>query len=252
VLPTVSAPNWGTHLKGAGPELHGYTSNSTRPTPEPRVVNQYGIFPSIFGEVRAAYPKAETGVLYDWPVIHYLFETNAVSLEQHLDAKDPEGYDGKDPKQKVEHYERCAALVADTAATYIREKKPLLVFVYLGAVDETGHIIGHDTPEYFATLKKTDDEVGRLVAAVNDAGIGQETVFLVVADHGGINKGHGGKTLLEIQTPWLIAGPGIKRGHSLDDVSVIHYDTAPTIARLLGLTPPQAWIGHPVADAFEQ
>ncbi|MDR2849159.1 MAG: alkaline phosphatase [Verrucomicrobiota bacterium] len=246
VMPTVSAPNWATHLKGAGPELHGFTSNSQKPTPPPRVLNAYGTFPGIFGVVRDARPEAELGVIYDWKTISVLFEGKAVNLDQYVAPEGPSDTE----EQKVARFERSTAEVARLASDYIRTKKPVLAFVYLGSVDETGHAAGHDTPAYYTSLTRTDAGVGQLLDAAKAAGIEQETAWIVVADHGGINKGHGGTSKLEFETPWLIAGPGIRKGHTID-APVTHTDTSPTIARLLGLEAPAVWRGRPVLDAFE-
>ena len=60
--------------------------------------------------------------------------------------------------------------------------------------DHVGHQAGHDTPEYYAKLKELDGYVGRIIQAVTEAGMLKETTFIVTADHGGIEKGHGGKT----------------------------------------------------------
>ena len=52
-LPSSSAINWASMFMGAGPELHGYTQWGSK-TPElpSRVLNQHGIFPTIFQLLR--------------------------------------------------------------------------------------------------------------------------------------------------------------------------------------------------------
>ena len=59
VLPSSSAINWASMFMGAGPELHGYTQWGSK-TPElpSRVLNQHGIFPTIFQLLRDAQPEA--------------------------------------------------------------------------------------------------------------------------------------------------------------------------------------------------
>ena len=48
VLPSSSAANWASMVMGAGPELHGYTTwGSKKPDMPPRVVDDYGMVPSI-------------------------------------------------------------------------------------------------------------------------------------------------------------------------------------------------------------
>ena len=97
---------------------------------------------------------------------------------------------------------------ARQAVKYIKEKKPNLVNIVFDALDHAGHVYGHDTPLYYEKLEEIDGYVGQIVQAVTDAGILNESVFIVTADHGGINKGHGGRTMEEMETPFIIAGKG--------------------------------------------
>ncbi len=50
-----------------------------------------------------------------------------------------------------------------------------------------------------------------IVSAVKEAGMMDETVFILSADHGGKGTGHGGKTMNEMQTPivfwWVLSIP---------------------------------------------
>ena len=114
-----------------------------------------------------------------------------------------------------------------------------------------GHNIGHHTKEYFDQLKTVDIWIGKIVAAVKDAGIENETVIIISSDHGGINKGHGGKTLSEVDIPWIAYGKGIKKNQELKNTMVI-FDTAPTIAWLLGLKTPESWRGIAIKQIMEK
>jgi len=138
----------------------------------------------------------------------------------------------------------------DTAASVIKKQKPLFTFIHVSQPDGVGHNIGHRTPAYYEELQKVDARIGKIVQAVKDAGIENETIIMVTADHGGINKGHGGKSLDEIQIPWIINGAGVKKNHEIKDV-IITYDTAATIAWIFGLKMPQSWRGKPVTDGFD-
>ena len=98
------------------------------------------------------------------------------------------------------------------AETYIKKKQPALLAVCFDNPDHVGHQAGHNTPEYYAKLKELDGYVGRIVDAIKEAGIYENSIIIVTADHGGINKGHGGKTMEEMETPFIIAGKNIRRG----------------------------------------
>ena len=85
VLPSSSAVNWASMYMGAGPELHGYCEwGSQVPDLPSRVVNEHGIFPTIFSELRAAAPAAEIGCIYEWGGIRYLVDTLALSHDKHV------------------------------------------------------------------------------------------------------------------------------------------------------------------------
>jgi predicted AlkP superfamily pyrophosphatase or phosphodiesterase len=248
VCDTKSAPNWGAHLSGAGPEFHGYVSNDAKPGIAPAVLSKYGRFPGIFGITRDAYPKAELGAVYEWDRIHQLIEDKALSYEKEIIQKT----NAKDsPEQQVAKYEQGSVEVASTAVEYITTKKPFLAFVYFGVVDVAGHKLGHNTPGYYACLERIDVLVGKVLASLKTAGIEKDTLVLLISDHGGYGKKHGGTYRPEvIETPWIIAGPGVKRGYTIK-APVVHTDTAATIAHALGLTAPQCWRGRPALEVFE-
>ena len=231
VLPSSSAANWASMVMGAGPELHGYTTwGSKKPDMPPRLVDDYGMFPSIYSQLRKEKPDSEIGVIYEWDGIGYLFPKAAVNKDQNADGD---------------------IAVTHAASTYIKEKKPNFLFVHLHDVDSVGHQIGHGTPEYYAAIERTDTHIGTILKSIEDAGIAESTLVLFTADHGGINKGHGLITMNEMQIPWIIKGPGIKRDHELSQ-SIMTFDTAATIAELLKLKAPQVWIGRPVKEAMNK
>lgn len=230
VLPSSSAVNWASMLMGAGPTVHGYTEwNSAVPEIPSADSSRYGLFPSIFSILKEQRPTAVSALIYSWQGIDPLIAKAATTIR--VAGKDNDNF--------------CT----DTAAAIIRSKKPVLTFVHLDQPDGVGHTIGHRTPEYYKELKNVDARIGKIVAAVKDAGIADQTIILVTADHGGKGKGHGGKSLDEVQIPWVMYGPGVKKGHQLHN-TIITYDTAATIAWLLKLKMPQSWRGQPVAEAM--
>ena len=220
---------------GAGPELHGYTEWYSK-TPElpSREVNKNGIFPTVFSLLHESDPKAEIGCIYEWETIRCLVDTFALNYDKH-----------------VSEAESNPAAAAQYAADYIKKAHPNLLAVIIDNPDHVGHATGHDTPEYYAVLKELDKYVGQIVNAVKEAGMLDETIFIVTADHGGINKGHGGKTMEEMETAFIISGKNIKKGHEITE-SMMQFDVASTIAHIFKLEQPQVWIGQPVLSAFEK
>ena len=124
------------------------------------------------------------------------------------------------------------------------------MFIHLNEPDGVGHGIGHDTPEYYKELKNVDRRIGLIYQAIEEAGIADETIFMLSSDHGGTGKGHGGKSPEEIYIPWIIEGRGIKKNHEISDL-IMTYDTAATIAWIFGLDMPQVWRGKPVLESIK-
>lgn len=234
VLPSSSAVNWASMFNGAGPELHGYTEWGSR-TPElpSRVLNENGTFPTLFSELRKTAPEAEIGVLYEWDGIKYLVDT--LALSHHALAPD---------------YTQNPAALCEMACNYISEKKPVLSAICFDNPDHVGHADGHDTQAYYDKLKELDGYIGHILDAIKEAGIYDNSIIIVTSDHGGINTSHGGKTMMEMETPFIIAGKNIKKTGAFEE-SMMQFDCAATVATIFGLTQPQVWIGRPMMQVFE-
>lgn len=229
VLPSSSAVNWASMIMGSGPELHGYTEWGSK-TPElpSKIIGDGGIYPSIFSLVHKQLPETKKGVSYTWGGIGYLCEKNMVNLD----------YNGKTDEETM-----------DKAIAFMIKEKPSLTFIHFDQPDGAGHNIGHDTPEYYAEVEKIDAFVGRILDALNGNGTLKDTVIIFSSDHGGIEKGHGGKSLFEVEIPWIIFGKNISPKGKLKS-SIVTYDTAATIAHILGLETPDFWRGKPILEAI--
>ncbi len=231
VMPTVSAPNWATILSGAGPEQHGATSNNwslINQGFDPTVKDADGYFTSIFTLIHKQMPKAVTAMFYDWDWLGTFVNKKYITKEQYVQGH---------------------VMITSLALNYIKKEKPVFTFIYYGHPDEVGHSKGHGTNEYFQSINDIDSEVGKLIAGITEAGIAKNTAIIITSDHGGIGFGHGGESMVEIEVPWIINGPGIKKNMLLETPNDLA-NTAPTIARFLGLQIPAEWIGRPVTEAF--
>lgn len=236
VLPSSSAPNWASMYMGAGPELHGYCEwGSQVPDLPSRATNKNGIFPTIFSILRESAPTAEIGNICEWDGIRYLVDTTALNYDKHVFEVETE---------------KDSTATARFAVNYIKEKKPTFLNIVYDALDHTGHAVGHDTPGYYTKLEEIDGYVGEIIEAVKAAGIWDETILIVTADHGGIDHGHGGRKMEEMETPFIISGPSIKQGFEIPE-SMMQFDIAPTIGYIFGLESPQVWIGRPMTSVFK-
>ena len=73
------------------------------------------------------------------------------------------------------------------AVDIIKRKKPNLLLLHLIDLDDTKHRYGTNSPEVHETVMRMDQRLGQIVNAVEEAGIGEDTVFIVIGDHGQIN-----------------------------------------------------------------
>ena len=232
VLPTSSSPNWASAIMGAGPEQHGITDNDWM-MPErditPIATSDGRVFPTIFWLLRQQQPTATIGIFYDWDGFGLLMESSIADKKVNAISADH---------------------AVDAASAYFAEARPLFTFIHLDHVDHAGHTSGWDSTEYTQALENADARIGKIIESTKSAGMYERTLFLIISDHGGKGKGHGGDSMAEIEIPWIIVGPGVKKGHTITQF-VNTYDTAATLAYVFGLKPHEAWIAKPVLDAFE-
>ncbi|MDW2800786.1 ectonucleotide pyrophosphatase/phosphodiesterase [Clostridium boliviensis] len=66
----------------------------------------------------------------------------------------------------------------------ILEKKPELLMIHFIDLDDAKHHYGTDSAEIDQVLLRMDERIGKMMAAVLEAGISEETVFMVLGDHG--------------------------------------------------------------------
>lgn len=233
VLPTVSSPNWASIINGASPSSHGIWSNRWKVSDIKDSVYCHGkkghIFPTIFRVLREQKRRAKIMCFAGWWSFVRLVEPRVCTAKERT---------------------LTTALVASRAVTSIRLRKPDLLFIHLNDVDETGHKHGHGTPEYYKAVEEADVVVGKIVQAVNKAGMADNTAIVIIADHGGIGKGHGGTTPQEVNVPLIIAGGGIKKGYELK-ANPRNFDMTATVAKLLGLQIPDCWEGTVIKEILE-
>jgi len=231
ILPTSSSPNWAAMISGAGPERTGVTANSWERNDDgiaPVAVGDEGIFPTIFSVVRHGKPKAEIGVIHDWDGFARLVEATNVNYISHQDG----------PYNTVSE-----------AVKYIDSKKPDFLFLHLDNVDGAGHGAGHGSPEYYRAVGLADSLLGVVIESYKKAGLYDNTIFIISADHGGVGHGHGGETMAEMEIPFIMSGAGVKKGYEIKG-PFYQYDNAATIAYIWKLPTPSVWTGRPAKSAF--
>lgn len=234
VMPSVTLPNFTSHLTGAGPEVHGVTDNgwADKHTLPAVVTDGDGYFPSVYQALKEAIPKIRTSYYWNWkPLIGPInrrYIDDAVFAEK--DAFIP-------------LYDRAMAFLSENRDV------PTFTFLYTVHTDHAGHKHKWMSPEYIAAIEEGDVQVGRLVAFLKEEGLYDDAHILFITDHGGIEYGHGGISTEEMIVPWVIAGPGIKEGFTITEPNNT-VNTAATVLRLFGVEQPLCWTGEVPESIF--
>lgn len=91
--------------------------------------------------------------------------------------------------------------VSDEAAIFLEKERPELTFVHFSDPDDAGHSEGWLSTAQMTAAREADQCLGTLIRALERAGTLDETLIIVLADHGGHGRGHGKITMSEIQIP---------------------------------------------------
>ncbi len=213
VMPSITLPVHVSMFHAVPPTRHGITTNDYQPMARP--------LPGLAEVAKAA--GLSGAFFYNWEPIRDLSRPNTLEFSYFCHNEwTPDG----------------DQVLADEAVRYLAGHQPDLLFVYMGTLDAWGHDHGFMSDTYLRHLERVDAALGTLLAAL-PAG----ATVLVTSDHGGHGRAHGTDMPEDMTIPWLIAGPGIRAAHHIE-ASVSILDTAPTLARSLGLTPDRQWEGR--------
>jgi predicted AlkP superfamily pyrophosphatase or phosphodiesterase len=206
IYPSLTYPSHTSIITGTYPDKHGIYANEVN---EPGVKEQRWYWYNKDIKVPTLYDIAKksnmkVGILF-WPVsagakVDY-------NLPEIWTVKDSENQtllslrsgtplfiigaelkygklrDGK-KQPNLDNY--TAAVSSDT----IRTKKPNLMLIHLTELDHERHKHGVMSDEAKDALKRMDDRIGQIIQSAVDAGIYDDTTFVVLGDHGflDINK----------------------------------------------------------------
>jgi arylsulfatase A-like enzyme len=122
---------------------------------------------------------------------------------------------------------------------------------------------GQNNPVYAAMIKHTDDAIGRVWKAVEEAVLAQKTVIVFYSDNGGVNYGtpqitdnsplRGGKgNIYEggVRVPAFFVWPGVAQAGTTCDLPINTRDFFPTLAEICGVGGLPKFDGRSVAPAL--
>lgn len=189
LYPTISAQNWGAMLLGTDPDVHGLTNSIVG-----RELYTNKAIPSVFSTLRREMPDSVLCSISNWAPINYGI------IEHDIDVYMEDTPDG--------------TVTTDRVVECVLTRKPTLLFIQIDDPDGAGHHFGYGTEGHLECIRNTDQLVGRIHKAYEDAGILEDTLFIAIADHGGFIRGHGGYSDGEKYIYFALAGKTVNSGAS--------------------------------------
>jgi predicted AlkP superfamily pyrophosphatase or phosphodiesterase len=224
IMPSVTLPCHMSMLRGVEPGRHGITTNTFQPLVRP--------VPSLIDVAKSQ--GLTTGFFLNWEPLRDL--SDPLSLDVLLSYADHYSVDGD---------RKLAAAVVHHFGSYDLD----FTMVYLGWTDLAGHESGWMSDEQIKAVEGADSCIGMMLQALSSRN-SRETVTLVTADHGGHERAHGTDMPEDMTIPWLLHGPGVRRGHTIS-APVRIYDTCTTLAHILGLPASREWDGRVIEESLE-
>jgi len=233
IVPSVTLPSHTSMLTGVGVQKHQVTWNSYVPT------NGLVKVPTIFSLAKE----------------HGLSTAMFVSKEKFEHLNLPGSVDVFTWPQPDDD----AKSVANVFAAQFGKTRPNLCFIHFRDPDTVGHKTGAYSPEKVQALRDCDEALRTITNAVAVAGVLNQSVFILTADHGGHDaRNKAGKTIgthgdarpEDVLIPWVAWGRGVRKDFTIT-APVVQYDTAATALWLLKVPVPESFWGRPVISAFK-
>jgi len=122
----------------------------------------------------------------------------------------------------------------------------------LAAPQPSKDIPVEDLRHYYEAVSDLDRQVGRVVTALEEAGLAESTVVVFLGDNGFLVGERGtGKVVpyeASIRVPLIISSPGGKTPAGPSDLAASSLDVPVTLVELAGLRPPATWPGRNLRD----
>ena len=106
--------------------------------------------------------------------------------------------------------------------------------------------IREEIAQYYSSVRRADDVIGRVLAELEEAGFSKNTVVMLKSDHGiPVPFAKTNVWRHSTITPWIVRWPGTIQPNSIDKTHLISgVDFAPTILELFNLSPMEGMDGR--------
>lgn len=107
----------------------------------------------------------------------------------------------------------------------------------------TPEVVRQHLADYYAAITFMDAQIGRILAALEEAGLAENTIIVFASDSGLAIGSHGlfGKQSVydhSMRAPLVFAGPGIPKGKTTDGLCYL-LDVFPTLGEMTGVKAPE-------------
>ena len=232
---TVTLPSWSTILTGYTSAQHGIKNNNWTHASDAAATiarDAQGYVPSVFTRLKAQIPGMKTAFYWNWGNL--------------INTYNPADFDETAFEENDGYVGNCAKALAFLKAN---RDNPALVFLYDVHTDHAGHSHQWMSTQYITAIEESDAAFGVFLRGLAEAGLLAGTHFLFLSDHGGHGTGHGTRQPTDTIVPWGIAGPGIRKGHTLRANNTVN--TSPVLLRLFGAAEtPAEWTGTVPNELF--
>ncbi|OHS99973.1 Type I phosphodiesterase/nucleotide pyrophosphatase [Tritrichomonas foetus] len=217
VMPTISAECWGSMFYSVYPESHALTNDIAE-----NVKMSNPNITSLFNLTRKNFPDAEIYSYAAWKAFNVGMFENSVFNETVAKIKDHK--------------------VFERGMNCIKNKNPKLLFLQLDDVDLSGHRYDYATPRYFMALNQSSIRFSLFLEAIKEKNYLDESLIMIVSDHGGKLKDHGLGDEEIIRVFFAASGPGFPENLEIFNYTVL--DVAKIAAWSLGMAVPEDWVGN--------
>jgi arylsulfatase A-like enzyme/Flp pilus assembly protein TadD len=215
----------------------------------PDILRQHGYRTAAFVGSQVLDPKSAAAPAFDRG-----FETYDAPFHIHGQGED-----------RYHSVERRGMMVVNRALAWLNQHPPGPFFLWLHFYDPHDPYdppppfkVRYVASPYDGEIAYVDSAVGRLLTALRSYGLYDQSLIVVVADHGEAFGEHGershGLFLYDetLHVPLLIKLPGTRSAHPLIESRVGLIDIAPTLLQEVGIAAPAAMQGRSLLELMER
>lgn len=114
-------------------------------------------------------------------------------------------------KNYYDVFENVDEIIINDFLIKFDENKPTLSFILLPTVDRTGHEFGHESQEYTNAIEDSDKAIELLVYYLNLKNIFDDSLIIILSDHGMTDKHHGDCLETDMKIPIIKYGQSFEK-----------------------------------------